>query len=163
VAPFLAGVAPALLAPPVNLLRLSLHPEGLAGGIENLVEWREHVLARLRRQVDLSSDPVLVDLHRELEGYPPRSSSPSPSSPPPQDSYAGVVVTLRLATPAGRLTFVTTTTVFGTPVDITLSELALETFFPGDEATAAALRELASRSGSAEDSGAVGDPGTLSE
>jgi len=142
VTPFLAATTPALLAPPVNVLRLSLHPGGLAPRIENLGEWRAHVLARLRRQVDVSLDPVLADLLRELEGYPMPETAPA-ASPLPGDPHAGVIVTLRLSSPRGPLTFVSTTTVFGTPVDITLSELALETFFPGDEATASVLREIA--------------------
>ena len=142
VAPFLDGVAPALLRPPVNVLRLSLHEEGLARRIENAGEWRAHVLARLKRQVDVSADPVLAELHQELRDYP--TSDPTESSAV-RDRYAGVVVPLRLATPAGVLTFISTTTVFGTPVDITLAELALETFFPADATTAAALREQAAR------------------
>lgn len=140
VAPLLAGVAdPALLAPPANVLRLSLHPAGLAPRIANLAEWRSHLLERLRRQVDLSGDPVLVGLLRELSGYPaPRVR------PPAVPAHGGVVVPLRLTTEGGAvLSFLSTTTVFGTPVDVTLAELALEAFFPADAATADALRRQA--------------------
>ena len=140
VAPLLAGVADAdLLKPPVNVLRLSLHPAGLAPRIANLPEWRSHLLERLRRQVDLSGDPVLVELLRELSAYPaPRGR------PPAVPSHGSVVVPLRLTTEDGAiLSFLSTTTVFGTPVDVTLAELALESFFPADAATAEALRRQA--------------------
>jgi transcriptional regulator with XRE-family HTH domain len=140
VAPFLECLPPALLAPPVNVLRLSLHPEGIAKRILNRDEWRAHVIARLRRQVDVSADPVLAELLRELHAY---VAPDDPVPAPPADAYAGVVVPLRLATPSGPLAFISTTTIFGTAVDITLAELALETFFPADATTAAALRRNA--------------------
>src|SRR3954470_15613469 len=74
----LANVAAALLTPPVNVLRLSLHPDGLAPRIANLPEWREHLLARLRHQIDLTADPVLVELMRELKTFPvPKGAQPS--------------------------------------------------------------------------------------
>lgn len=137
VAPLLAGVAPALLQPPVNVLRLSLHPDGLAPRIANLAEWRAHLLARLRRQVELTADDRLIELLAELRGLP------APASAAPARDFGGVAVPLRLATPMGMLSLLSATTVFGTPVDITLAELALETFFPADAATAEALRRLA--------------------
>ena len=145
VAPLIATVDAALLQPPVNVLRLSLHPKGLAPRIANLTEWRAHLLARLRHQIDLSADPVLVALMRELVAYPaPRV----PGHPKPvEQDYAGVVVPFRLVSEAGILSFFSTTTIFGTPVDITLSELALESFFPADAATADALRRLAAKKG----------------
>jgi transcriptional regulator with XRE-family HTH domain len=134
------GVAPALLAPPVNVLRLSLHPEGVAPRILNLAEWRRHVFARLGHQVDLTGDPVLADLLSELRAYP---APVDPDPPAAEPSPTQVVLPLRLATPAGPLSLISTTTVFGTPVEVTLSELALETFFPADPASAALLRALA--------------------
>jgi transcriptional regulator with XRE-family HTH domain len=137
VAPLLAGAAPALLKPPVNVLRLSLHPDGLAPRIANLPEWRAHLLERLRKQIDASADPVLVALLEELRALPAPSRRPPPA---PNPDYAGVVVPLKLATEAGVLSFLSTTTVFGTPVDVTLSEIALESFFPADRATAEALQ-----------------------
>jgi transcriptional regulator with XRE-family HTH domain len=136
----LAGVDAAMLAPPVNVLRLSLHPDGLAPRIANLPEWRAHLLARLRRQIDVTADPVLVDLLNELSGYP-KPAMPAARKPAPIDG--SVVVPFRLAMDGGILSFISTTTVFGTPVDITLSELAIESFFPADAATAEALRRLA--------------------
>lgn len=138
------AVAPHLLAPPLNVLRLSLHPEGLAPMIENAATWREHVLARLARQAQASGDPVLSALHHELAAYPlPHGAGP----PLPADAVA---VPLVLHTPHGRLSFITTITVFGAPHDLLLSELAVETLLPADAATAAALRALlASASASA--------------
>lgn len=139
VGPLIAGADAALLRPPVNVLRLSLHPAGLAPRIANLGEWRAHLLARLRRQVEVSADPVLVALLEELKGYP------APAVRGVEAEPAGVVVPLRLALPSGGpvLSLISTTTVFGTPVDITLAELALETFFPADAATGEALRAMA--------------------
>jgi transcriptional regulator with XRE-family HTH domain len=135
----LADVAASLLAPPVNVLRLSLHPDGLAPRISNLPEWREHLLARLRHQIDLTADPVLVELMRELKAFPvPRDSRPSSGTA----RYANVIVPMQLATEAGLLNLFSTTTVFGTPVDVTLSELAIEAFFPADPASAEMLRGL---------------------
>ena len=131
------GAAPALLKPPVNVLRLSLHPDGLAPRIANLFEWRAHLVERLRRQVEASADPVLVDLLGELRGYPVPQARGAGS---PVGAYGGVVVPFRLATQTGVLSFFSTTTVFGTPVDITLSELALEAFFPADAETAQMLQ-----------------------
>jgi transcriptional regulator with XRE-family HTH domain len=132
----LTGIDAALLKPPVNVLRLSLHPAGLAPRIVNLAEWRDHLLARLRHQIELTADPVLIDLQHELASFP----APRRTRPAPRDDYAGVIVPLRLAGDGGELAFFSTTTVFGTPVDVTLSELALESFFPADAATAQALR-----------------------
>lgn len=143
VAPLLAGVDPALLTPPVNVLRLSLHPQGVAPRIVNYREWRTHLFERLRHQIELSADPVLVDLMYELERYPePDGVQPHPPANP---EYAGVVVPLQIRTEAGVLSFISTTTVFGTPVDVTLSELALESFFPADSATAEILHALAAQ------------------
>jgi transcriptional regulator with XRE-family HTH domain len=139
-APLLAGVAAELLEPPVNVLRLSLHPAGVAPRIDNLKQWRDHVLHRLTRQVEVSADPVLMALHDELRAYPLPDGTPISVRHGAPDPAADVVVPLRLRTDAGVLSFFSTTTVFGTAVDITLSELAIEAFFPADPATAEALR-----------------------
>lgn len=136
VPPLLAGIAPKLLAPPVNVLRLSLHPDGLAPRIVNLGEWRGHLLHRLRRQVETTGDPVLADLLGELRDYP----GPADGESKTDEDHAGVFVPLRLATDRGLLSLLGTITVFGTPVDVTLSELAIEAFFPADPATGEALR-----------------------
>jgi transcriptional regulator with XRE-family HTH domain len=138
-----AGLDPALLEPPVNVLRLSLHPQGLSPRIANLPEWRAHLLERLGRQLELSADPALAELLKELEAYPGAGGGRR-SHVPPTD-LGGVVVPLQVATDAGTLSLFSTTTVFGTPLDVTLSELALECFYPADTATAEALRSLASR------------------
>ena len=132
VAPFLAGAAPHLLAPPVNVLRLSLHPEGLAPRIENLAEWRAHILDRLGAQVAASGDPALATLLEELRSYPGGSAAGL-------DDYAGVAVPLRVRAGEAVLSFLSTTTMFGTPIDVTLTELAIEAFLPADDATAALL------------------------
>jgi transcriptional regulator with XRE-family HTH domain len=124
-----ASVSPALLEPPVNVLRVSLHPDGLAPRIANLAEWREHLLHRLRRQVLLTGDDEAAALLAELEAYP----SPEGEPPPHND----IVVPLRLR---DGLAFFSTVATFGTAVDITVSELSIEAFFPADEATAEALR-----------------------
>jgi transcriptional regulator with XRE-family HTH domain len=136
VAPLLEGVAPSLLAPPVNALRIGLHPEGLAPRIRNRAEWRDHLLARLARQVEATADPVLASLRDELVGYAaPAQPQPAPATPP-------VAVPLRLAVGEAELALISTTTVFGTPLDVTLAELALETFLPADPASAETLRAL---------------------
>jgi transcriptional regulator with XRE-family HTH domain len=137
VAPLLAGVAEALTRPPVNVLRLALHPEGLAPRTLNLAVWRGHLLSRLRRQIETTADPVLISLMAELESYP------APRPAPMRPAETAVAVPFRLRTPAGELSFFSTVTVFGTPLDITLSELALEAFFPADAATAEILRAAA--------------------
>jgi transcriptional regulator with XRE-family HTH domain len=133
----LTGVDPALLQPPVNVMRLALHPSGLAPRTINHSEWRTHLLERLRRQSEASADPVLLALLAELRLYPaPRGTRPAE----PSADYGGMVVPFELATEAGPMAFLSTTTVFGTPVDITLSELALECFYPANEVTAEILR-----------------------
>jgi transcriptional regulator with XRE-family HTH domain len=142
--PFMiAGVDASLLKPPVNVLRLSLHPGGLAPRIANLAEWRSHLLTRLSRQIDGSADPVLAQLLTELNGY--SVTGENKYDPAANKDYAGVAVPFQFVTESGILSFLSTTTVFGTPVDITLSELALESFFPANAATADALRRMVSK------------------
>jgi transcriptional regulator with XRE-family HTH domain len=127
-----AGCSPELLEPPVNVLRLSLHPKGLAPRIANLGQWRSHLLVRLRHQIGATADPVLLRLYDELSGYP--------CDDPDETAEAhSLVVPLRLRTDDGELSFLSTTTLFGTPLDVTVSELAIEAFYPADDATAAAL------------------------
>jgi transcriptional regulator with XRE-family HTH domain len=134
----LAGVNPQMLQPPVNVLRLSMHPDGLAPRIVNYAQWREHLFARLRQQIAASGDAGLVDLFNELQALPP---PPNAGHAPPADN-APVAIPFQFQTPQGVMSFISTITVFGTPVDITLSELALETFFPADARTAELLRRL---------------------
>jgi len=139
----IAGVDASLLKPPVNVLRLSLHPSGLAPRIANLSEWRSHLLTRLRRQIELSGDAFLAGLLTELNGYP--VAGEQKDDPQSIKEYAGVAVPFQFATERGVLSFLSTTTIFGTPLDITLSELALESFFPANGFTADALRQLVSK------------------
>ena len=130
----IGGAADHLLEPPVNVLRLSLHPEGMAPRIANLGEWRAHLLDRLGRQAVVSGDPALFALHEELAGYPGGEGGHVP------DLEAGAIaVPLRLRTDDGELAFISTATTFGTATDVTVSELAIESFFPADDATARAL------------------------
>lgn len=131
-----AGAAAHLLEPPVNALRLALHPEGMAPRIANLAEWRSHLLGRLRREVTATQDPQLKALLAELSEYP------GDEEPEGQVPRAGeIVVPLRLRTDrAGELAFMSTVTTFGTPLDITVSELSIEAFFPADAHTANVLR-----------------------
>jgi transcription regulator MmyB-like protein len=152
--PMLAGVDPALLRTPVNALRVGLHPAGLAPRIANFAEWRAHLLARLRRQIDLTGDPVLAALLNEISEYPhpslPRKrgrvrvgDGGKFHQPFATGEYDDIVVPLRLEIDGEVLSLISMTTVFGTPVDITLSEIAIEAFLPADTATAEALRRLA--------------------
>ena len=140
VPPLLAAVDPALMKPPVNVLRVSLHPRGLAPLIVNHAEWRAHLLERLRRQIRITGDRKLDALLRELTDY---SAGPVPSKRQPSSAAADdVAVPLKLRTHGGVLSFLSTVTVFGTAVEITLSELSLEAFYPADPETAAALQRL---------------------
>jgi transcriptional regulator with XRE-family HTH domain len=129
-----AGVAAHLLEPPINALRLSLHPEGMAPRIVNLGEWRGHLLARLRREVAATQDAQLRSLLSELSSYPGGGEEVA--------TQGEIVVPLRLRHEAGELAFMSTVTTFGTPLDITVSELSIEAFFPADDRTAAVLRAL---------------------
>jgi transcriptional regulator with XRE-family HTH domain len=132
------GVAGHLLKPPVNGMRLTLHPEGMASKIANFAEWREHLLQRMRQQINISADPVLIELLREVSDYP----APQNAAPVHPAAEAPIVVPFRVQTSAGLLSFFTTTMVFGSPVDVTLSELAIESFFAADPETDAIVRRL---------------------
>jgi hypothetical protein len=141
VGPMLAGVADALLQPPINVLRVALHPEGLAGQTLNLAEWRAHLLTRLRRQIELTADSGLIGLFAELEQYPAPGDGKPPSPPPDLE----VAVPLQLRTEAGVVWLISTITVFGTPIDVTLAELALECFYPAGTVTRDILQSTANR------------------
>lgn len=125
----LDGVDADVLEPPVNVVRLTLHERGLARRIVNFDEWRAQLAARLRREFDISADPEVRQLLDE-------ATSGLRDTP----AAAALVVPLRLRRPDGHtLSFISTTTVFGTPREVTLSELAIETFYPADDATRALL------------------------
>ena len=139
VAPFLQGLDESLLTPPVNALRLTLHPRGMAPRIENLAQWRAHLLARVARDFEITADPILAELLKELRAY----GGDGASEDHPELQVPDVVVPLKLRTEAGLLSFFSTTTVFGTAVEVTLSELVLEAFYPADEQSAEILRKMA--------------------
>lgn len=138
----LCGVEAELLQAPVNVLRLALHPAGLAPRIVNLREWRAYALKRLRHQIAITGDPVLAQLLSEFSGYPETNGSHSIAAAT-DVQYTGVVVRFQLFVEGTTLSFFSTSTVFGTPVDITLSELAIESYFPANQQTADALWNLA--------------------
>lgn len=133
-----AGASPALLEPPLNVLRLGLHPDGLARSIVDLGAWKRHVLDRLQGQIAASGDPALERLYNEVRAYP------APASRTNAVSTSGIAVPLAIDTAFGRLSFFSTITVFGTPFEVTLSEIAIESFFPADEETGERLRRMAS-------------------
>jgi transcriptional regulator with XRE-family HTH domain len=137
VAPLMSLVTEkALLQPPVNVMRLSLHPQGLSPRVVNLSEWRRHMLDRLHRQITLTNDRSLLPLLEELRGY----AGAQYDAPLTHDALESIFVPFQLRTDHEVLSFFSTTTVFGTAVDITLAELTLESFFPANSETAAALR-----------------------
>jgi transcriptional regulator with XRE-family HTH domain len=132
--PLLEGIDDKLLVPPVNCMRLALHPDGLAPRILNLGDWRGHLLNRLARELQLTGDPELEELQEEVLGYPGPVSETAPAG-------NAVMVELHLAAPGGgELRFFSTITTFGTAADVTVDELSVEAFFPADEQTAARLR-----------------------
>ncbi|MEV4629904.1 helix-turn-helix transcriptional regulator [Micromonospora sp. NPDC049523] len=138
VALFTTGAEPHLLAPPINVLRLSLHPGGMAPRILNLPEWRAHLLHRLHQQAVATNDRTLYGLHEELRGYPAGDGEAAPIG----DAVSSVVVPLRYRHDDQVLSLFSTTTLFGTPLDVTVSRLAIEAFFPADKATTEAFHAL---------------------
>lgn len=136
----LAGADPSLLQGPINVLRLSLDPKGLAGHIVNLGQWRSHLFERLRQQINATGDSALAALLEELRSYPVPDGADDTHL---DGEHVGVVIPLLFKTGGKVLSFISTPTVFGSPVDVTLQELALETFFPADAATGEILRQLA--------------------
>lgn len=133
VEPLLRDVRPDLLAGPVNVLRITLHPAGLAPGIENLSEWRRHLLDRLRREAEGTGDPGLTALLEELHAYPAPLSDPAVMAM--RENGVAVPLVLRATGDRPRLSLLSTTTVFGTATSVTLSELALEALYPTDDVT----------------------------
>ena len=132
------GVAPELLEPPVNVLRLALHPRGMAPRIVNFDDWARHVLERPRHEHAKAPHPRHEELPAELAGYLPRQ-------PEPDAGHLGFAVPLVLRTSLGELRLLTAITTFATAVDVTVSEVRLETFLPADERTAALLPDRADR------------------
>ena len=133
----LTDIASHLLVPPVNVLRAALHPDGMAPRIRNFVQWREHVLRRVSRQLSRTAMPELRTLLDELACYPVPAQITS-DVPETND----LAVPLVIASDQGDLALLYTTTVFGSPHDVTLDEIAIETFFPADTPTAQILRSM---------------------
>lgn len=132
------GVEPGLLEPPVNVLRVALHPAGVAPQVVDFDEYSAHLLSRLRRQVDRTADPDLVALYEEVSGYAGVAADPGHHEA--EAAAHALVLPMTLDRPTGRLSFFSTIATFGTAVDITLEDLAIEAFFPADGTTADALR-----------------------
>lgn len=138
----LDGVAAELLQPPANGMRIALHPNGMAPRTLNLPEWSAHLLHRVRREAQVTGDPQLADLYDELIGYPGVHVTPQHPDVHPAD----IVLPLRLLDTDGssELAFFSTLSTFGTAADITLSELAIEAFYPANAHTALRLlRDIA--------------------
>ncbi|MEU3051350.1 MULTISPECIES: helix-turn-helix transcriptional regulator [unclassified Streptomyces] len=148
----LDGVAGHLLAPPLNAMRLTLHPEGLAPRIRNLPQWRGHLLEQMQRQIALVRSAPLRALYEEVAGYPvPAGKGPTAAEGREEGPFAGhpyVALPLRIEHAGRVLTFVSSISTFNTPLDVTVAELAIETFLPADEETASHLRSLTPRSAS---------------
>lgn len=136
----LSGVDPKLLLAPMNVLRLTLDPRGLASQIVNFTQWRAHLLERLGHQIAMTRDAGLISLLAELRNLPVPETGPKESL---HGEHLGIAVPLKMRTSFGVLSFISTTTIFGSPTDVTLQELALETFFPLDDLTKQALQTLA--------------------
>lgn len=135
-----AGVDPSLLEGEVNVLRLSLHPGGLVRRIANAAEWRSHILSRLLHDIEISADPQLVALFEELKSYPlPSGTSAARGATAVERSIA---VPLIVHSDEGQLEFLSTTTVFGTAIDVTLADIVIESFFPANHQTALAMKKL---------------------
>jgi transcriptional regulator with XRE-family HTH domain len=133
------GVARSLLAPPVNVLRLSLHPDGLAPRIVNFAEWSEHLMERLDRQIATSQEPGLTALAAELRTLPGVGEAGSSAGRGSPDLAHRLFVPLVLRRGDQELRFVSTVSTFGTALDITVAELVIESFFPADDETATIL------------------------
>ncbi|UDY36159.1 helix-turn-helix transcriptional regulator [Dermatobacter hominis] len=134
-----AGVPDHVLTPTVNVFRLCLHPDGLAGRTLNLDDWAAYLLRQLHRAVELTGEPALVELESEVRSYPAAAGAPA-AGEPTDDDEPPLLVPLRLEVAGRELSLFTTLTTFGTPRDVTLDELAVELFFPADDATEAVLR-----------------------
>jgi transcriptional regulator with XRE-family HTH domain len=135
---FLSGLPDELAGPPVNMLRATLHPDGLAPRVRNLGQWRAHVVRRVRRQLERTAADGLADLLSELAGYGTPDAVAAPTG-----AGDDLVVPLQMTTPYGDVAFLYAATIFGSPRDVTLDEIAIETFFPADAATAQVLRSMA--------------------
>ena len=139
---FLAGIPQSLREPRLNMLRATLHPAGLASQLVNHAEWLALTLRRVRRQYERTADPALAELLAEIQSYP----GPSSSADEANDQYGDLVTPMLLDTDFGQLSLLYAVTVFGSPRDVTLDEIAIETFFPADQRTRSLLTELSEQS-----------------
>jgi len=130
------GVDPALLRPPVNAMRVALHPAGLAPRIRNFAAWRAGAVMRVRQQIEATADPQLRELFEEIQSYPYEQSTTKALWEP--------AMSLEMTTSEGDVRLMTTTMVFGSPQDVTVSEIAIECFFPVDQASAEVMKKLCS-------------------
>jgi transcriptional regulator with XRE-family HTH domain len=133
------GVDPELLIAPINVVRMILHPRGIAPRLLNFSTWRRHYLAQLRRQITLTGDTILQELYREASSYPHPGSEDAQS----EVSADGPAIAFEVMTRLGRLSFLSATTVFGSPADVTLEEIALELLYPANTFTAQTVRNHA--------------------
>ncbi|WP_329284733.1 helix-turn-helix domain-containing protein [Streptomyces sp. NBC_00691] len=143
----LDGLPEQLLTPPLNAMRITLHPEGLAPRIRNLPEWRGHLLHQMERQIGLARSESLRALYAEVKAYPPPPGSDDSAAPAPEDLYPYFALPLRIEHDGRVLSFVSSISTFNTPLDVTVAELAIETFLPADPATVAYLQSLPAFSG----------------
>lgn len=139
IAMLLDGIPEHLLAPPLNAMRLTLHPEGLAPRIHNLREWRGHLLAQMERQIALARSAPLRALYEEVAAYP---VAERPGDAEPDEPVPYIALPLRIEHDGQLLSFVSSISTFNTPMDVTVAELAIETFLPADPATVKYLRTL---------------------
>ncbi|MER5778933.1 helix-turn-helix transcriptional regulator [Streptomyces sp. NPDC002039] len=139
IALLLDGVPDHLLAPPLNAMRLTLHPQGLAGRILNLREWRGHLLEQMERQIALSRSEPLRALYDEVAAYPVAERADHGE---PREAVANIALPLRIEHDGHALSFVSSISTFNTPMDVTVAELAIETLLPADPATVKYLRSL---------------------
>ncbi|WP_432089700.1 helix-turn-helix domain-containing protein [Streptomyces sp. bgisy095] len=139
----LGGLPEHLLAPPLNTMRIALHPEGLAPRIRNLREWRGHLLSQMERQIALARSDSLRELYEEVAAYPPPPGAGSGPEEPETEPYPYFALPLRIEHDGRVLSFVSSISTFNTPMDVTVAELAIETLIPADPETAAYLRSLA--------------------
>jgi transcriptional regulator with XRE-family HTH domain len=135
------GLPDEILGPPLNVYRLCLHADGLARRTTNFVDWASYLLEQLRRSIALTGDSTLTSMLDEVAAYP-NVQQVLPLVRPARDEDPPLLVPLRLSTPAGELSLFTTLTTFGTPLDVTIDELAIELFFPADEHSSEMLRDL---------------------
>ncbi|MFI7293018.1 helix-turn-helix domain-containing protein [Streptomyces sp. NPDC050121] len=135
----LDGVPESLLTAPLNAMRLTLHPQGLAPRIRNLREWRGHLLAQMERQIALYRSAPLRELYEEVAAYPVAQSGPAEEPAEPVPYFA---LPMRIEHEGRILSFISSVSTFNTPMDVTVAELAIETFLPADPATVTYLHSL---------------------